>query len=141
MIKEELSILLNIVKVQSIIARKFDSLSLHGLGLTDYMILYLLSNSQEYKLRRIDLAEKTGLTPSGITRILIPLEKIGLVSREMNERDARVSYVILTENGKRTFQEATETAESVALKLVPVTSKRNLANFIQLLNVLGGDIK
>ncbi|TWV12986.1 MarR family transcriptional regulator [Bacteroidaceae bacterium HV4-6-C5C] len=140
MIKEELLIAFNIMKVQSILARKFDSLSVHGLGFTDYLMLYLLSTSKEHKLRRIDLAEKAGLTASGVTRVLNPLEKIGLVSRETNERDARVSYVILTETGEQVFKEATETAEMVAKNFFPNTTKKNLLNFIQTLDTLGGNI-
>ncbi|ATL48315.1 MarR family transcriptional regulator [Chitinophaga caeni] len=141
MSKTALIVLLNILKVQSLISRKFDSLSVHGLGLTDYMVLYLLSGSAEQKLRRIDLAEKTGLTASGITRVLNPLEKIGLVSRETNERDARVSYVVLTETGAKVFKEASKTAENVAVKLFPGATAKSLNSINQLLKSLGGDIE
>lgn len=34
-----ISTMLNIIKVQSIITKKFDGLSLHGLNLADFMIL------------------------------------------------------------------------------------------------------
>ncbi|MDZ7871614.1 MAG: MarR family transcriptional regulator [Rheinheimera sp.] len=47
--------------------------------------------------RRSDLVELVGLSPSGITRLLLPLEKIGRVEKERNPRDARVSLVILSE--------------------------------------------
>lgn len=77
MISSELLFLININKLQSVISRKFDALSAHGLGFNDFVILYILSTSSESKMRRIDLAEKTGLTASGITRLLNPLEKSG----------------------------------------------------------------
>ncbi|MGE8426038.1 MAG: MarR family winged helix-turn-helix transcriptional regulator, partial [Sphingobacterium siyangense] len=86
-------------KVQSVITKKFDGLSLHGLSLTDFMILHILSQTSGNRLRRIDLAESTGLTASGITRIISPMEKMGLVVKEHNDRDARVSYVKLTAAG------------------------------------------
>lgn len=101
MISAELLLLVNINKLQSVIARKFDFLSVHGLGFNDFVILYILNSSVESKMRRIDLADKIGLTASGVTRLLNPLEKTGLVTRETNERDARVSYVVITSTGKK----------------------------------------
>lgn len=61
MISAELLLLININKLQSVIARKFDSLSVHGLGFNDFAILYILNSSSENKMRRIDLAEKLAL--------------------------------------------------------------------------------
>jgi DNA-binding MarR family transcriptional regulator len=76
MISSELLLLINLNKLQSVISRKFDSLSVHGLGFNDFVILYILNTSSESKMRRIDLAEKIGLTASGITRLLNPLKKL-----------------------------------------------------------------
>lgn len=78
----------------------------HGLGLTEYLVLLHLRHSPSGNLRRIDLAGKVGLTASGVTRVLNPMEKIGLVSKEVSARDARASLVALTAAGKRTFEEA-----------------------------------
>lgn len=98
---DSLLLLINIMKVHSIIARRFDRLSVHGLGFSDFTILYLLESAPGEKMRRIDLAEKIGLTASGITRLLAPLEKTGFINREANTRDARVSHVVITASGKK----------------------------------------
>ncbi|MBB1138465.1 MarR family winged helix-turn-helix transcriptional regulator [Myroides sp. WP-1] len=119
MINESLQLLFSLTKTQSVLQRKFDRLSVHGLSYTDFMLLHLLASNSENKMRRIDLASRIGLTPSGVTRLLSPLEKNGLVGRERNARDARVSYVILTETGQRIYAEAKITAEAVALELLP----------------------
>ncbi|WP_228412877.1 MarR family winged helix-turn-helix transcriptional regulator [Chryseobacterium sp. G0162] len=132
---------MNLNKVQSIIARKFDSLSAHGLGFNDFVILYILSQSSESKMRRIDLAEKIGVTASGITRLLNPLEKVGLVTRETNERDARVSYVVISPNGKKIFEEAKITAEHASNDILPSKKNKSLQTASGLLSELGGDIK
>ena len=50
------------------------------------------------------------MTQSAITRILIPLEKIGLIAREHDPRDARVGYAAITKAGRRICREALETA-------------------------------
>ncbi|WP_343321983.1 MarR family winged helix-turn-helix transcriptional regulator [Sphingobacterium multivorum] len=132
--------ILNIVKVQSVITKKFDGLSLHGLSLTDFMILHILSQVPGKRLRRIDLAESTGLTASGITRIISPMEKMGLVVKEHNDRDARVSYVKLTAVGDRILKEATVTAEHIANKLLDGMAVTDLLIFAGQLKSLGGDL-
>ncbi|HAE66204.1 MULTISPECIES: MarR family winged helix-turn-helix transcriptional regulator [Sphingobacterium] len=132
--------ILNIVKVQSVITKKFDGLSLHGLSLTDFMILHILSQVPGNRLRRIDLAESTGLTASGITRIISPMEKMGLVVKEHNDRDARVSYVKLTAAGDRILKEATVTAEHIANKLLDGMAVTDLLIFAAQLKSLGGDL-
>jgi len=132
--------ILNIVKVQSVITKKFDGLSLHGLSLTDFMILRILSQVPGNRLRRIDLAESTGLTASGITRIISPMEKMGLVVKEHNDRDARVSYVKLTAAGDRILKEATVTAEHIANKLLDGMAVTDLLLFAAQLKPLGGDL-
>ena len=132
--------ILNIVKVQSVITKKFDELSLHGLSLTDFMNLHILSQVPGNRLRRIDLAESTGLTASGITRIISPMEKMGLVVKEHNDRDARVSYVKLTAAGDRILKEATVTAEHIANKLLDGMAVTDLLIFAAQLKSLGGDL-
>ena len=132
--------ILNIIKVQSVITKKFDGLSLHGLSLTDFMILHILSQVPGNRLRRIDLAESTGLTASGITRIISPMEKMGLVVKEHNDRDARVSYVKLTAAGDRILKEATVTAEHIANKLLDGMAVTDLLIFAAQLKSLGGDL-
>ena len=53
----------------------------HGLTINDYEVLLHLSRTDEKMLRRVDLAERVLLTPSGITRLLDGLERSGLVSK------------------------------------------------------------
>lgn len=139
-INESLTILMNLAKVQSIVSRRFDRLNMHGIGFTDFMILYLLNQSAGQSMRRIDLAEKSGITASGITRILLPLEKIGLVGREANERDARVSYVTLTGAGKELFMDACNTANALAFEIIPAEKSVNNSALFELLMQLGGTI-
>ena len=141
MISAELLLLVNINKLQSVIARKFDSLSVHGLGFNDFVILYILNSSVESKMRRIDLADKIGLTASGVTRLLNPLEKTGLVTRETNERDARVSYVVITSTGKKILEEARITAENITKEILSSKKGKSLKVVTEFLFELGGNIQ
>lgn len=133
MINESLKLLFSLTKTQSVINRKFDRLSIHGLGYTDFMLLHLLASDTEQQIRRIDLANRIGLTPSGVTRLLNPLEKNGLVGRKSNTRDARVSYVTLTETGERVYNEAKITAEAVAMDILPKVKTNQLNAIFELL--------
>lgn len=114
-------------KLQSILARKLDS-SLGGLSLNEFIILFHLSQSDGEKMRRIDLADKLGLTASGITRLLLPMEKIGLVGREVNEHDARVSYVCLARGGKSKLADALERIEEIAEDCISERQSKHIAD-------------
>jgi len=93
------------------ISRKIDlSLSaIHGIGFTEYMVLFHLMKAPNKTQRRIDLADSIGRTASGVTRMLMPMEKIGLVKKENNPRDARVSLVRITTAGEKIFRDASTT--------------------------------
>ena len=69
---------LNLAKTQALLNRRFDS-GLGGIGFSEFVILLNLSKAENETMRRIDLAEKIGLTASGVTRMLAPMEKIGLI--------------------------------------------------------------
>ena len=81
----------------------------HGIGMAEYMVLESLMNAPNHCMRRVDIAEALARTASGITRMLLPMEKIGLIAKETNERDARVSLVKITAAGEEMYQNATVT--------------------------------
>ncbi len=82
------------------------ALSAHGISVTEYLVLLQLHRAANNRMRRIDLAENVGLSASGVTRLLNPMVKIGLVQKEENARDARVSLVALCDAGAQIFQDA-----------------------------------
>lgn len=94
------------------------ALSIHGLAWSEYQVLLALHTAGDQKLRRVDLAKSVGLTPSGVTRLLAPMEKIGLIDKRKTERDARVSMVVLTEAGQRVFEEARTSVEAASESFV-----------------------
>jgi len=100
-------LIIELMNLQFKIQKRIGSaLSVHGLGISDYLVLNQLYIAPSKKMRRNDLAARVGLSPSGITRLLNPLEKIGLVDKESNPRDARVSLVALSAPGKQIYEDA-----------------------------------
>lgn len=138
-ISPQLEFFLNLAKAKTVISRRFDNrLSFFGLGFSDFMILYHLSTAPDEKMRRIDLAERIGLTQSCVTRLLLPMEKIGLVKREVSEHDGRVSFVALAPGGKRLFTESLENVEVLSKDLLPEGKKaKDANNAVDLLTELG----
>lgn len=140
-INSGLKLLINLFKVQAMMSRRFDRLSMHGIGFNDFLILHLLQQADGGKMRPTDLAERTGLTASGVTRMLLPMEKIGLIARQAGVRDARVSLVVITAAGKRIYEESLETANLIAKEIVPAEYSKNNHPLAGFLKALGGNLE
>src|SRR6266545_6334106 len=78
----------------------------HGLTMSEYEVLFLLSRQPEHSMRRIDLSREVRLSPSGVTRMLDRLEAIGLVEKGSCKSDARVTYAVLTDAGMAKLHES-----------------------------------
>jgi DNA-binding MarR family transcriptional regulator len=81
----------------------------HGLTINDYEVMLMLAHAPERRLKRIELAQRVVLTPSGITRLLEGLERAGCVEKGTCQSDARVTYAVLTDAGLAKLREAAET--------------------------------
>lgn len=71
----------------------------HGLTINDYEALQVLSCAEGQRLKRVELARRLVLTPSGVTRLLEGLEQAGLVARAACPGDRRVTYAQVTDAG------------------------------------------
>jgi DNA-binding MarR family transcriptional regulator len=100
-----------LLRAHASITRRLNSqlLADHGLTLNDYEVLLHLSRAEGRRLRRVDLAERILLTPSGITRLLEGLERCGFVERASCQSDARVTYAQLTDEGQEKLRRSSET--------------------------------
>jgi DNA-binding MarR family transcriptional regulator len=77
-----------------------------SVSFAEYRLLRALSEAPNGQASRIDAARSIGLTASGVTRALRPLEKIGLISTVKNKRDARLAMAKLTPAGRALINEA-----------------------------------
>lgn len=78
----------------------------HGISLGDYEVLVQLSEAEDHQLRMCDLADRLGLSPSGLTRRLDGLVKTEYVKRLPSSADRRVMLATLTDDGRRALQAA-----------------------------------
>lgn len=72
----------------------------HGLPLSSYEVLINLQAAQGRRLRMADLAERSLLSRSGMTRLVDRLERQGLLKRDVCVDDARGCFAVLTEAGE-----------------------------------------
>jgi DNA-binding MarR family transcriptional regulator len=140
-LSDPLEFCLSLAKVHARLARRFDGRlgSWHGISFADFILLLQLSRAPGSRLRRVDLATELGLTGSAVTRALIPLEKIGLVRREPDPRDARVGYAVLSRSGQRVVREALESAEMISQEAIPVEGARQVAALNRVVRKLAAD--
>ena len=110
--------------------------AIHGIGLTEYMVLLHLMKAQNHALRRIDIADALARTASGVTRLLVPMERIGLVEKETNQRDARVSLVKITPAGEELFQNATLTVNEKSASILKNLAPKQAKTLLELLDLL-----
>ena len=108
----------------------------HGIGFSEYMVLNSLFDSPNKTMTRIDLAQSIGRTASGVTKMLLPMEKIGLIQKEVGARDARVSLVKLSKAGERLFSDATTTLNQSSKKIQSNLNARQASEFLDCLNLL-----
>jgi DNA-binding MarR family transcriptional regulator len=76
------------------------------LGMVEYQVLAMLSESQERTRRMSSLAEVTNASLSRLSRVVKRLEERGLVRRESDPTDGRFTNAILTEAGFQALAEA-----------------------------------
>jgi DNA-binding MarR family transcriptional regulator len=138
-ISTQIKFFLNLAKLEAVMGRRFDR-GLGGLGFSEFILLYHLSQARDEKLSRIDLAEKIGLTASGVTRLLLPMEKVGLIKREADKQDARVSFVCLASGGKRKFSEALERAEQLTDEIISAGKVKDVEKLSNILTELGSTV-
>lgn len=138
-ISSSLEFLIGISKFQTTVSRRLDS-ALNGISMNELIIMHYLSQTEEQKMRRIDLAERLGLTASGITRLLLPMEKIGLVKKEANDRDARVSFVKLAPGGKIKLKEGLERAEIFCEDMIGAGQSAKTKEFLKFILKIGKKI-
>lgn len=128
---------LSLVHFNGKVLKRMDAnLSIHGISFTEYQVLHHLNLAPNSTLPRIELARSVGLTASGVTRLIAPMEKIGLVQKESHPRDARKSLVKLSKSGKRIYDDTSTTMAHVASSVVDPLSKTQTDALVRLFSSL-----
>ncbi|MCU1454139.1 MAG: hypothetical protein JWN46_2285 [Acidimicrobiales bacterium] len=113
--------------------------SIRGISLGEYRLLRALADAPQARASRVELARTVGLTPSGVTRALRPLEQLGFVATVKNERDARLAPATLSPAGQELVSDASGVIDDVmasVLEHCPGVAQSH-AELVALLGELG----
>jgi len=102
-----------------------------GISFTEYFLLKRLKDFRNGAATRVDLARAVHLTPSAVTRALKPLEKLGYVSTEKGERDARQSVATLTPAGEELLKDANSLVlDEIAGLSIPCSARTDMTHVL-----------
>lgn len=85
--------------------------AIRGISLAEYRLLRALGDAPDSQASRVDLAQAVGLSPSGVTRALRPMEKLSIVSTLKSKRDARLAIAALTPAGRELLDDASSVVD------------------------------
>lgn len=86
-----------------------DFSAVHGLSVNEFFLMMHLERAHLNRLSRVELAKRMHVSASTVTRMARPMEKLGLLGRQADERDARLAFVVLTKAGQTRLSEAKAT--------------------------------
>lgn len=136
-LSNSMQLILTLVKTQSQVLKPLESaLSVHGMSFTEWLVMHRLSQAANCTLKRASLASGIGVTASGVTRLLLPMEKIGWIEKVANARDARVSLVRLSDTGLQAYIDATTSLEFGADKVTAMMNTQQIEQCTGLLSSL-----
>ena len=98
-----------LLETGALLTRQLDERALSmikGISFSEYQMLAALRDHPTAAASRVDLANAVGLSPSGVTRALKPMEKLGFVETTRDARDARKSLAELTPSGYELMRDA-----------------------------------
>lgn len=102
---DAIAVVTNIYRIAQGLRNKMerDVLSEYGLSWTSFSILYDLWIGNPIETKK--LAESAGVTKATVSNITNTLERKELCFRKVDNRDRRITYVMITDRGKKVMEE------------------------------------
>jgi DNA-binding MarR family transcriptional regulator len=117
---EEFGAWRGMLRVHSAVLRELDHqlLAEHGFGIDSYDVLVTLVSPPAHTMTIGELGQRRNLSPSGISRSVDRLAKLGLLERSVNPEDGRSLLVRLTSNGIQRLREAQVTHHRIVREML-----------------------
>jgi len=109
--------------------------AIRGISFAEYRLLRALSDAPGSWASRVDLAHAVGMTPSGVTRALRPLEKLGYLTTAKSKRDARLALTSLTPPGRDLVNDASGVVDDM-MKTVLERSRKTPPQVDEMIGML-----
>ena len=116
---EEFGAWRGMLRIHSTVFRQLDRrlLAEHGFGIDAYGVLVTLVLPPAHTMTIGELGQQRNLSPSGVSRSVDRLTKLGLLERRPNPDDARSLLVGLTADGMRRLRKAQITHHRIVREL------------------------
>jgi DNA-binding MarR family transcriptional regulator len=108
---------------------------------TSSQILAIFIISQEEQVTMGQLAQMLDLTPRAITGLMAGLEKKKLVTRTKDQSDARITWLSLSEAGRRFLKNARPDASKKLSGLFEVLTKKEQIELVRIIEKLTDHMK
>jgi DNA-binding MarR family transcriptional regulator len=117
---EEFDAWRGMLRVHATVLRELDRrlLAEHGFGIDAYGVLITLVSPPDHTMTIGELGQRRNLSPSGVSRSVDRLTKLGLLERRANPSDARSLLVGLTPDGIRRLRAAQVTHHRIVRELL-----------------------
>lgn len=99
-----------------------------GLTVEQYELLLLIKTAEDGAATIGGLHRALARRQSGVTQLVRRVENLGLVSRRLSDRDARVRFLRLTEEGERRLACAVARLRKERARLVGIESQIDIAS-------------
>lgn len=96
-----------------------------GMSQARWQVLFKLSRA-EAPLTQCDLAQRIGIEPASLVRLLDVLQQEGLVTRSTDPQDRRAKLVTLTDQGQALGRRLTGEAEALRAEMLSTFSPEEL---------------
>lgn len=116
---EEFGAWRGMLRIHSTVFRELDRrlLAEHGFGIDAYGVLITLVSPPHHTMPIGELGQRRNLSPSGVSRSVDRLTKLGLLERSVNPGDARSFLVGLTPDGLQRLRKAQVTHHRIVREL------------------------
>ena len=91
----------------------------------------ILDKGEDGKITISELAAKTQVLPSAISRTLRGLEEKGYVVRNVNQKDRRNTYVELTAKGEETARQCKKIMHDYGMAVISQLNEQDMERLIQ----------
>lgn len=112
---------------------QLNTAQLEETGIGGGQIPVLLELNRWGELNQRELAERTRVTPATMSGTLKRMEKNGLIVRMVDENDARISRVRLTEEGKAQCENAKRIFDATSRRMLEALDDESIAQLKSLL--------
>ena len=112
---------------------------LHDITSSQILAIFIISREQEVKMGQ--LAQMLDLTPRAITGLVTGLEKKNFVNRTKDENDARITWLSLTEDGKKFLKQILPDASKKLSGLFEVLTKKEQVELVRIIEKLTDHMK